>query len=107
MSVNGPCAHEDQSHTVMYWVEDGGPPIPMMAKRDTLEKTLAFAHSGIKQDNVLLRWIKIYRSDNEGYTCWRWENPIPYVFDPTEDERLVDDPRNSIPERRKRWWYWS
>lgn len=70
------CRHPDSPHTVMYWLNDGGPPIPMTARFDNVEDARQFAESGIDQDNSLLRWVKIFRSDNESYTCYQWDNPV-------------------------------
>lgn len=99
MSTIGPCVHGDRPHTVMYWLADGGPSIPMIASFDSQPEAITFAESGINQNNPILRWIKIFRSDNESYTCWRWENPMPYNPDPVEYE-----PAESIKVRPRHWW---
>lgn len=70
------CNHPDESHTVWYWLDDGGPPIPMSARLDNVREARRFADRIIAQNNTQLRWIKIFRTDNEAYTCFRWENPV-------------------------------
>lgn len=99
--MSGPCVHGDRPHTVMYWVEDGGPPIPMTATFDTQPEAVAFAMTGVnQQENLFLRWIKIFRSDNETYTCWRWTNPVEMpALDPVEYEA-----KDSIKVKPRRRW---
>lgn len=100
----GTCEHPDQPHTVWYWVEDGGPPVPNSATFDNLADALRYAEPGSRSASAyLLRWIKVFRSDNEAYTCWRWENDVPY--EPTPRLSGIDVPRESLVEpRRRRWW---
>lgn len=73
-----PCDHADQPHTVYVGVEDGGPPVPIAHKFDNQEDALEFA-GAINRTRVWL--IKVFRSDNESYTCYRWapdpEEPAP------------------------------
>ncbi len=99
MSSNGPCIHGTRPHTVMYWLADGGPPVPMIARFDSQPDAVDFAERCIQKDNPILRWIKIFRSDNESYTCWRWENPVPFTPEPVEYERT-----DSIAVKPSRWW---
>jgi len=38
---------------------------------------VAYAEQGVERygDGDRLHWIKVFRSDSEVYTCWRWHNP--------------------------------
>lgn len=100
MRDRGLCMYGNRPHTVIYWLNDGGPPIPMTANFDTQPEAVAFADSCVAQDNLILRWIKIFRSDNESHICLRWENPTPFNPDSIRYERL-----DLIEEKpRRRWW---
>ena len=70
------CPHADQEHRTWYWVEDGDPiPVPRSALHDNHADAMAFAESGIAQNNPALRWIKTFREYNEQYVCFRWDAP--------------------------------
>jgi hypothetical protein len=68
------CRHPDEPHTV-WWMRDDEPdmPVPLEAKYDNLEDARPHAENLTKNPHV--EWVKIFRSDNEGYTCWRWNRP--------------------------------
>lgn len=74
------CQHPGQEHTV-WWMWDtldlGGHPIPDQARFDTREEAVTFAERGVakQKDDPRFLWVKVFRSDNETYTCWRWERP--------------------------------
>lgn len=94
--VTAECEHPQQRHTVWYWVEDGDPvPAPRSATFDNLDDALQFAQSGVDQEHPALRWVKVFRADNEAYTCARWDaEPLP-------EPELSAAP---LPVARKRWW---
>lgn len=77
------CQHPNEPHTVWYMPLDGGPPIPEQRRWDNRADALAFAERGIEKyaGTGKLAWVKIFRSDNESYTCFRWEDessvPVP------------------------------
>lgn len=87
----------------MYWVEDGGPPIPNTATFDNRRDALAFVQSGIDQaaEQTRLRWIKVFRADNEAYTCFRWENPVPLSLTEVQATIMADTLARAP---RRRWW---
>lgn len=68
------CNHPLVPHTVWWMPDDDGPPVPMERSFDTLEDAEFFAHKIIRTNKDRMSWLKIFRSDNESYTCYRWEN---------------------------------
>jgi len=76
MSEAHTCNHPLVPHTVWYWLngqksEDG----PVTRGFETLEAADIFAQKILRQNPKRLAWLKIFRSDNESYTCFRWDNP--------------------------------
>jgi hypothetical protein len=79
------CTHEDQPHTV-WWDECNDDDLaisilatfPMSVKFDTRAEAVAAAEKirddveGGRRDPTRTSWIKVFRSDNESYVCWRW-----------------------------------
>lgn len=66
------CNHPLVPHTVEYSVGSGSTRRPF----DDLESADAFAQKIIRQNaSKRLVWLKIFRSDNESYVCFRWDNP--------------------------------
>lgn len=69
------CNHPLVPHTVWYWLtgqrpEDG----PAYRSFDNLEDADIFAQKILRQNAERLSWMKIFRADNEAYTCFYWEN---------------------------------
>jgi hypothetical protein len=57
-------------------VEDGDPiPVPRELRFDDRADAVAAAEKLTK--NPQMEWVKVFRSDNESYTCWRWTTPTP------------------------------
>lgn len=73
------CKYADQPHTVWYWVEDPHDPVPMpyVLHFDNQADAVNWAEETVDLAHVSLRWMKVFRTDNEVYQCWRWENPEP------------------------------
>lgn len=91
MSVD--CGHPNEPHTLWAMTDDGGPPVPTSMKFDNRADAVAKAEAVVKAHAPSgyehLFWIKIFRSGNEAYTCWRWEppeEPEPVRPDPGEKE---------------------
>jgi hypothetical protein len=89
------CQHADEPHMVYWWNDaefaSGGPPVPLAAQFDNRADALAAAQKLVGKQNV--SWVKVFRSDNENYTCWRWEQPAADQDEQTErfspDEKLL------------------
>ena len=68
------CAQADQPHTVWWWnsaeADAGGPPVPLSAGFDNQADALDAAEKLVGKPGI--SWVKVFRSDNENYTCWRW-----------------------------------
>ena len=65
------CLHLEQPHTVWWMHEDIDPiPVPLEARFDNRADAIERARA--LSENPSVEWIKIFRSDNESYTCWRW-----------------------------------
>lgn len=70
------CEHPNERHTIWYWIDDGDPiPVPHAATFDNRADAVRQAESWVKEARPSLRWMKIFRADNEMYVCWLWENP--------------------------------
>jgi hypothetical protein len=91
-----PCDHHDEPHTVWWMEDDGGPPVPMERVFDDQADALQFA-GFLKRDGKpegppkTLLWVKVFRSDNESYTCYQWSAPKP-AFEPDETVRIEQLP---------------
>lgn len=90
-------------YTAWYWVEDGGPPIPMTITLDTKREILKWCEEQVRRIQISddgaphIRWIKAFRADNEAYEVFRWENPLPYIH--PEPKKVYADLRKQKP-----WW---
>lgn len=77
------CKHSDAPHTVWWWEQ---PPahasmsafVPCGRRYDNRADAVAFA-TRLRDDveagrisPLVVKWIRVFRSDNEVYTCWRW-----------------------------------
>lgn len=70
------CNHPKVRHTVEYHIGDAKPETATVLREfDDLENADNFAQKIIRQTTGRLSWLKIYRSDNESYVCFRWDNP--------------------------------
>jgi hypothetical protein len=78
------CQHADQPHTMRWWDREGEliTPYPASARFDNHDDAIAAAvmmrddiEAG-RLSPVRFPWIKVFRLDNESYTCWHY---------PTED----------------------
>lgn len=69
------CNHPKVPHTVIWCSEIKGAPSHMDRPFEDLEDALTFSHKIIRQNKDHLTWLKIYRSDNELYSCFVWEKP--------------------------------
>lgn len=76
------CQHADLPHTVWWWEKDAPDdcfiPVPLEARFDNRADAVAAAtklrddvEAG-RRSPLVVKWIKVFRSDNESYTCWRW-----------------------------------
>jgi hypothetical protein len=93
------CEHPDVPHTVWWsdsneddWAISMLSTFPASATFDTRDEAVAAAErirddvEGGRRDPTRTTWIKVFRSDNESYTCWRW--PLgPAPSQPKEEER--------------------
>lgn len=68
------CNHPKVPHTVIWWVETRGPRAPSTREFDDLEAADIFAQKLIRQHKDVSAWLKIYRTDNEFYVCFNWDN---------------------------------
>lgn len=87
------CRHEDQPHTV--WFDECNADdieismlatFPVQARFDNRADAVAAAErvrddvEAGRRDPTRTTWIKVFRSDNEQYVCWRWPqfrpNPV-------------------------------
>jgi hypothetical protein len=95
----------DQPHTIWWWVEDGDPiPAPRSAQFDNADDAEEAAHKfidGRNDPDNRLRWIKVFRSDNEQYETFHWRNPVEFV-DPTPEP----EPAPVLGVRKPRWRRW-
>lgn len=75
------CKDSDKPHTLWYWIEDPNDPAPAPYSLLFDDRLDALDHAAAITTNPIneLRWVKIFRSDNETYTCYRWNNPEPYL----------------------------
>jgi len=71
------CRFADKEHRVWYWDARGQDvsPVPCSPTLDNHEDALVWvAQLGQPE---WLRWVKVFRADNEAYVCYRWSpNPI-------------------------------
>ena len=76
------CKHPNRPHTVWWWEQDAPIdhfiPVPLEARYDNRADAVAAAiklrddvEAG-RRSPLVVKWIKVFRSDNESYTCWRW-----------------------------------
>jgi hypothetical protein len=91
-----------QPHTVWYWISDDNDPVPapFSATFDDATQAEAKAQEMVEQRNDpynRLRWVKVFRSDNEQYTTWRWTNPDPFL-------PIPQPPAATTVSPRRRWW---
>lgn len=72
------CQHPHREHRVWWWVEDGDPvPAPREALFDSRADAMKVVDQALAGPPLHLRWVKVFRADNESYTCFRWSNPEP------------------------------
>lgn len=77
-----PCKDADKPHILWYMLDDQNDPVPVPysltydTQQDALDmvrviidKTVARPHES------LLIWAKVFRADNEAYTCFQWNRP--------------------------------
>lgn len=64
--------------TVWWWDERDTDhmPVPMSRRFDTEPEAVKFAKGMTEQPPDWLGWIKVFRSDNEGYVAYRWSRPV-------------------------------
>ncbi len=82
------CEHADQPHTV-WWSNraesgTGGP--PACASASFHHQTDALDAAKKLVDNPEITWVKVFRSDNESYTCWRWNRDEADAASPSPKE---------------------
>jgi hypothetical protein len=69
-------------HTCWYWIDDPNDPIPapysftMDSAAECEERAQQFIEERNDPQNRL-RWVKVFRADNEAYETFRWDNPEP------------------------------
>lgn len=70
------CNHPKVPHTVEWSFMDKSD-IPRISDGlfENLEEAQPFAQKIIRQNKDHLSWLKIYRTDNELYSCFVWEAP--------------------------------
>jgi hypothetical protein len=67
-------------HTVWFWLDDGHPELGPDSRRfDNADEAEKFAQDLVTHHghNPALRWVKVFRSDNESYVTWFWETQLP------------------------------
>jgi hypothetical protein len=73
------CEDPKEPHTLWWWVDDPNDHVPAPYSRQF--DNLQDAENAIR--DIPLRylkqiaWMKLFRSDNESYTCGWWDNPSP------------------------------
>lgn len=93
------CQHPRREHRVWWWVEDGDPiPVPREAVFDNRADAMDAVIQALTDPPLHLRWVKVFRSDNESYTCFRWTNPEPW---PQPEPLKVPVPASP---RKRPWW---
>lgn len=101
--TEGRCDHPDRKHTVWWWVEDGDPvPVPRSATLDSRAEALAYVADALADPPVHLRWVRVFRADNEAYECWRWDNPVPMPATPAPPPRPIPAVRPGLWRRLTR-----
>lgn len=95
------CKHPNKPHTIWWWIEDKNDPVPVpySSKFDNRKDAMTIVNEWISgPPHVSFRWVKVFRSDNENYTCFHWENPEPLPIPPVVTPELTYKPK------KKRWW---
>lgn len=95
-------------HTAWYWIEDPNDPMPMpfSVQFDDADEGEAFARKFVSERDdpfQRLRWIRVFRTSNEAYEIYRWENPEPAIYPerPPVEMSYIGDPARWP---RGRWW---
>lgn len=83
------CNHPNVPHTVWWWPFDETI-APSSRTFDDLEDADLFAQKIIRSNTERINWLKIFRADNESYTCYTWENPKKEKMDAQEVKLEVD-----------------
>jgi len=58
--------------TIWWWDERDPIPAPYSARRDKKREALEFAVELTTDPPDWLTWVKVFRTDNEGYVVFRW-----------------------------------
>lgn len=83
------CNHPKVPHTVWWWPHDEVV-APSSRTFDDLEDADHFAQRLIRSNNERIDWLKIFRSDNESYTCYTWKNTKEDKLDAQQVKLEVD-----------------
>lgn len=71
------CKNPDEGHTIWYWIDEDAFPqfAPYSLRTDNREDAVNWVREQIENAPSNLRWIKVFRTHNEFYTCLHWKNP--------------------------------
>lgn len=84
------CNHPLVPHTVWWWPIDETI-APLSRTFDNLEDADHFAQKIIRSNTDRISWLKIFRADNESYTCYMWESEKEKVMADTQNVKLEVD----------------
>lgn len=76
------CNHPLVPHTVLYSL---GERADVSRPFSDLEGADQFAQKIIRQNSARLKWLKVFRGDNESYTCFYWQRPYEV---PVENQKV-------------------
>jgi hypothetical protein len=108
------CKHQDHPHTLWYWLNDDNDPflVPYVLHYDDMHDAVEAANIIISKtlrypENSVLTWVKVFRSDNEEYECYRWERdlarfPLPNRTEPPE--RTMQNASERADDQGRSWW---
>lgn len=82
------CNHPSVSHTVSWHLVDSEDSANPSKTFGHLEDADIFAQKILRQNKDRLLWLKIYRADNETYTCFVWNIPPRKKDDMAESEDM-------------------
>lgn len=100
-----PCADSASPHTVWYWISTDWAhsidvPVPYAVSYDSQEDAIEATEYLLRKPADSLRWIRIFRTDNENYQCWSWTNMR------TDPYEIVMEtvPQLAVITHKRRWW---
>lgn len=86
------CRHPNRPHTLWWWDDRDAAhmPAPMSVTYDGRADAVSAAEIITADPPPGLHWVKVFRADNEVYTCWRWNRPtVPNCVTPGQVPALT------------------